>query len=437
MLTDTLFASRVRSILAAFVMFGPMPAFSQSGCINVGPELTAPASGTPYKKTSIADAHSYIDRTENQYMRDRCRGCFNAKYPAGTKFLPVLEASHSAVVLVPGLEAVLVFEPSSGYALVELEDFRAAGGKADDSPTRFATSVSSSLDNATRKMARGEYPASKWGGGETISGFQGDKLYISNNNGAGFRIGEKLEVQKLVVSLRGKFDTDTPLEWKAVKVGTVTISELRPDGVVVGRYVGQPPVNAQLRGDGYRVIFENAIEPLAPKTAGVSAPCLKEPPPPASACGAASSRVCWWDLDPRKGVPITDLEKKTQADGHWIDTRTKLMWIAKDRGILDSQIGSAEYCSQSRVLNQADWRLPTVQELTGLFDPSKLQIDMSGRQYHIAGGIMLSGQKIWTSTPGPRDNHWLVVMFGNGGRQEELGSGWNGLALCTRDSRNP
>jgi hypothetical protein len=54
-----------------------------------------------------------------------------------------------------------------------------------------------------------------------------------------------------------------------------------------------------------------------------------------------------------------------------LDTRTNLMWAAKDNGSAIDWQNAKSYCENYRGGGYADWRLPTMNELVGLYDGSK------------------------------------------------------------------
>jgi hypothetical protein len=66
-------------------------------------------------------------------------------------------------------------------------------------------------------------------------------------------------------------------------------------------------------------------------------------------------------------------------DGHFIaydngtvlDTKTKLMWADKDNGSDIKWQDAKFYCENYRAGGYKDWRMPTLDELEGLFDASK------------------------------------------------------------------
>jgi len=58
-------------------------------------------------------------------------------------------------------------------------------------------------------------------------------------------------------------------------------------------------------------------------------------------------------------------------NGTVLDTKTKLMWAAKDNGVEINWSKAKSYCESYRGGGYTDWRMPTVDELEGLYDASK------------------------------------------------------------------
>lgn len=61
----------------------------------------------------------------------------------------------------------------------------------------------------------------------------------------------------------------------------------------------------------------------------------------------------------------------TYDNGTVLDTRTNLMWAAKDNGADIDWSGAKSYCDNYRGGDYTDWRMPTWGELAGLYDSSK------------------------------------------------------------------
>jgi len=79
-------------------------------------------------------------------------------------------------------------------------------------------------------------------------------------------------------------------------------------------------------------------------------------------------------------LPAFPAAKEVGRDGRFIaydngtvlDTKTNLMWAAKDNGREVSWVSAKYYCEKYRGGGYMDWRVPTQDELAGLYDASKL-----------------------------------------------------------------
>jgi|ERR1700674_629062 len=76
----------------------------------------------------------------------------------------------------------------------------------------------------------------------------------------------------------------------------------------------------------------------------------------------------------------------------WTDPTTKLMWAGQDNGSDVDWNSAVNYCKTLRLGGHANWRLATIDELEGIYDPTQ---DVNG--YHIKGGIRVSGV-VWSSS---------------------------------------
>jgi hypothetical protein len=88
----------------------------------------------------------------------------------------------------------------------------------------------------------------------------------------------------------------------------------------------------------------------------------------------------------------------TKAQATWTDPATGLMWAHQDNGSLVNWNQANSYCSNLRLGGYSDWRLPTLSELTNIYDGN-----LSAREKYVKGGIQLSYtglQKVWTSSTG-------------------------------------
>jgi hypothetical protein len=81
-------------------------------------------------------------------------------------------------------------------------------------------------------------------------------------------------------------------------------------------------------------------------------------------------------------------------NGTVLDTKSKLMWAAKDNGENINWANAKSYCENYRGGGYTDWRLPTVDELAGLYDPN----NQNRYGYHIATDLIeLTHWWVWSS----------------------------------------
>jgi len=109
----------------------------------------------------------------------------------------------------------------------------------------------------------------------------------------------------------------------------------------------------------------------------------------------------------------------------WTDPDTKLTWALKDNGSSISQKEADAYCRGLRLAGFQDWRLPTVSELTQIYDKSANQ-----RGKHIKGGITLANDP-WSSSERQDQEGFWIFDFRSGNRMSyALGSYTTSGALC-------
>lgn len=100
------------------------------------------------------------------------------------------------------------------------------------------------------------------------------------------------------------------------------------------------------------------------------------------------------------------------ANGTVLDTRTNLMWAAKDNGEFTNWYGGKSYCENYSGGGYTDWRMPTTDELVTLYDVDKKSVATDHFNVHLTKLISLSGRTIWASeTDG---NYAAYVYFANG-----------------------
>jgi len=113
--------------------------------------------------------------------------------------------------------------------------------------------------------------------------------------------------------------------------------------------------------------------------------------------------------------------------GYWLDPQTNLMWAAADNNFGVSSAQAANYCRTLSLGGYADWTLPTIDELHGLFGG-----DANESGHHVRGPIRLTGWQ-WSATPGQEPGQQWALDFGDGARASAV-TGDSGLnrALCVR-----
>ncbi len=128
---------------------------------------------------------------------------------------------------------------------------------------------------------------------------------------------------------------------------------------------------------------------------------------------------------PALGVSGRDGRFIASGDGTVLDTRTNLMWAAKDNGANISWQDAKSYCENYRGGGYADWRMPTQDELAGLYDTAITNTNPPAEGcsggYHLTNLINLTCCCPWASetrgsmaanfgfSNGPR--HWLDQSY--------------------------
>ena len=111
----------------------------------------------------------------------------------------------------------------------------------------------------------------------------------------------------------------------------------------------------------------------------------------------------------------------------WTDPDTGLMWAKKDNRVDVTRPQAQDYCMNLALAGFRDWRLPTVAEMTSIFDPSVKAAD-----WHAKGEVKITGYS-WTSSPGTRLGTAWLFFFSDGRKEEyDLGASQNTRALCVR-----
>ena len=122
--------------------------------------------------------------------------------------------------------------------------------------------------------------------------------------------------------------------------------------------------------------------------------------------------------------PSVSIEKEIKRDDRFIaydngtvlDTRTNLMWAAKDNGSNINWANAKSYCENYRGGGYSDWRMSTQDELAGLYDAGKTQQNEANPQYplHLTKLIDVTACGPWASET--RGSDAAFFDFCGGGR---------------------
>lgn len=85
------------------------------------------------------------------------------------------------------------------------------------------------------------------------------------------------------------------------------------------------------------------------------------------------------------------------VNGTVLDTKTNLMWAARDNGADLDWPDARSYCENYRGGGYTDWRMPTQDELAGLFDTGKTYRSDCGSDVHLTELIRLTCRTCWAS----------------------------------------
>ena len=125
------------------------------------------------------------------------------------------------------------------------------------------------------------------------------------------------------------------------------------------------------------------------------------------------------------------------ADGTVFDTRTNLMWAAKDNGSSINWANAKNYCDNYRGGGYSDWRMPTQDELAGLYDAGKSRpmACYTSYQIHVATKL-IDITCILSLASETRGSEAALFDFGNGRRLwHHQDGGLNGRALPVRSGK--
>jgi hypothetical protein len=119
----------------------------------------------------------------------------------------------------------------------------------------------------------------------------------------------------------------------------------------------------------------------------------------------------------------------------WTDSMTGLTWAKEVSEWFLTWNEAKAYCVNLRLGGHSDWRLPTIDELQGIYDP---RVDVAGHSYggeatifHVKGNLKLTGV-IWSSTQKNDGQAWTFSFFDASRGSHRLSENNTERALCVR-----
>lgn len=117
-------------------------------------------------------------------------------------------------------------------------------------------------------------------------------------------------------------------------------------------------------------------------------------------------------------------------NGTVLDTKTNLIWASKDNGADINWEDAKAYCDKYRRGGYTDWRMPTQDEMAGLFDSSVFGKD----NYRLTPLITLTASCLWSSET--RRNAAFYFHFRMGARRlTHQSDSVNGRVLPVRSAQ--
>ncbi|NLA41892.1 MAG: DUF1566 domain-containing protein [Smithella sp.] len=120
---------------------------------------------------------------------------------------------------------------------------------------------------------------------------------------------------------------------------------------------------------------------------------------------------------PKEVIAKIPIKEEIKSDGRFIaysdgtvmDTKTGLMWAARDNGSTINWQHAKYYCENYRGGNYTDWRMPTLDELAGLFDESKT----NRHGNHVNDLIDIPNWYVWSSETRGSEAAYFTFGYGN------------------------
>lgn len=217
-----------------------------------------------------------------------------------------------------------------------------------------------------------------------------------------------------------------------LSLGKHLVQATSTDGLVQWRDVvtvtqsAQEMVEIKLKEAHQKRIAES--QPPAPATPPTAAQPVPPPPEPATPQPSTPQPVTQpteQPMAPPAAVQATQPNTKPSEDPTWTDPSTRLMWAAQDNGKNVTWPQANEYCSHLQLAGYSNWRLPSVNELAGIYDETQ---NVNG--WFIKGGIRVTGGE-WSNEAHGSDHQ--LFTFHNV-KKDPIRVIYSRRALCVRPS---
>jgi tetratricopeptide (TPR) repeat protein len=155
--------------------------------------------------------------------------------------------------------------------------------------------------------------------------------------------------------------------------------------------------------------------------------CYLELVPDAANAKTSREKMYLWEMKAKERGKEIKIDGRFVAydKGTVLDTKTNLMWAARDNGSDIDWADAKSYCENYRGGGYTDWRMPTLDEMAGLYDVSKsYKSDCSRFDVHLTELIRLSCGVPWSSETRGSDaarfyfgdgiRGWLPQSYGGG-----------------------